>query len=58
MMNEVVFALALNVDNKFVVVDGPFATRYEALDQKNENVLLSVLKLSKESFNKAIQWSN
>jgi ABC-type Mn2+/Zn2+ transport system ATPase subunit len=57
-MNEVVFALALNVDNKFVVVDGPFATRYEALDQKNENVLLSVLKLSKESFNKAIQWSN
>jgi len=53
-MNEVVFALALNTGDKFVVVDGPFNTRYDALSFKTD--LQSVLKLSKENFEKAMQW--
>jgi len=53
-MNEVVFALALNTGDRFVVVDGPFATRNDALRFKTESQ--SVLKLSKENFEKASQW--
>jgi len=54
MMNEVVFALALNTGKSFVVVDGPFATRYDALSYKTD--LQEVVKLSKDNFNKAMQW--
>lgn len=53
-MNEVVFALALNVNGKFVVVDGPFATRYDALEHKTP--MQEVLKLGKENFEVAMQW--
>jgi len=54
MMNEVVFALALNTGTTFVVVDGPFATRYDALSFKTDRQ--EVVKLSTENFNKAMQW--
>ena len=53
-MNEVVFALALHTGEKFVVVDGPFSTYSEAVDYKHP--LQQVLKLSKENFEKAMQW--
>jgi len=53
-MNEVVFALALNTGTTFVVVDGPFATRYDALSFKTDRQ--EVVKLSTENFNKAMQW--
>ena len=53
-MEDVVFALALNTGEKFVVVDGPFATRYDALSFKTD--LQEVVKLSTENFNKAMQW--
>jgi len=54
MVNEVVFALALNTGKTFVVVDGPFATRYDALSYKTD--MQEVVKLSKENFNQAMQW--
>ena len=54
MMNEVVFALALNTGSTFVVVDGPFTTYTGAMDYKTS--LQHVVKLSKESFEKAMQW--
>lgn len=53
-MNEVVFALALKTADKFVVVDGPFPTRGDALDYKTD--LQEVVKLSRENFEKAMQW--
>ena len=53
-MNEVVFALALNTGEKFVVVDGPFASFSDAFEHKHP--LQHVLKLSKETFEKAMQW--
>jgi hypothetical protein len=53
-MNELVFALALKTDKSFVVVDGPFATRYDALSYKTD--MQEVVKLSKDNFNKAMQW--
>lgn len=53
-MNEVVFALALKTANKFVVVDGPFSDRYEAMTYKTD--MQEVVKLSRENFEKAMQW--
>lgn len=53
-MNEVVFALALKNGGSFVVVDGPFTTFTNAMNYKTS--LQHVVKLSKESFEKALQW--
>lgn len=53
-MEDVVFALALNTGEKFVVVDGPFCSKWDALEWKTPEQ--EILKMSRENFEKALQW--